>query len=92
MVKVIPERLKLLMKTKHVNLAQFAKETGLTRAMLYLLLREKPTGGKAIAALLWYSGWDFEDIFKTEYVHFPLNATEKPKVECYREDGSLIPS
>jgi len=73
MVRAKPEQIRLIMKTKNLNITQLAEHIGVTRQAIHNALAKKPVGGKLISGLIQLSGWDFSDIF------FIDNLTSKTK-------------
>ena len=95
MVKAKPEQIRLILKTKKINITQLAEHIGVTRQAIYNALAKKPVGGKLIGGLIQLSGWDFSEIFFVENLtsktkenikeskdyNFTGNAPENPQVE-----------
>lgn len=95
MVRAKPEQIRLIMKTKNLNITQLAEHIGVTRQAIHNALAKKPVGGKLIGGLIQLSGWDFSDIFFVENLtsktkenikeskdsNFTGNAPENPQVE-----------
>ena len=73
MVKAKPDQIRLILKTKKLNITQLAEHIGVTRQAIYNALAKKPVGGKLISGLIQLSCWDFSDIF------FIDNLTSKTK-------------
>lgn len=86
MVKAKPEQIRLILKTKKINITQLAEHIGVTRQAIYNALAKKPVGGKLIGGLIQLSGWDFSDIFfvdikESKDSNITGNAPESPQVE-----------
>ncbi len=67
MIKVRPEQIKLLIRTKKITITKLAESLGVSRQAIYCALAGRPVGGKMISELLKFSGWDFADIFYVEF-------------------------